>query len=90
MPANLPFEASAVLLWLAPNASPTDEDFNPANVTPPPAQNPLPYWFLHEAVVDAIEADRLHGKIPWIKFGTEILNEEAIKRLYCDAKKLTG
>lgn len=85
-PAEVPFDASAVVVWLPQGMTPTAADFHPNNVQPPPTA----YWFLHEAVVDVAQAQPSDGKVPWIKYGSTILDEAAIRTLFPEAKKITN
>ncbi|MFL5086327.1 MAG: hypothetical protein ACJ8FP_16045, partial [Xanthobacteraceae bacterium] len=52
IPAELGFDASAILLWFPSGEVPTDEDFKPRDEDPRAEK----YWFRHEAVLDAVHA----------------------------------
>jgi len=87
IPAELGFDASAILLWFPSGEVPTDEDFKPRDEDPRAEK----YWFRHEAVLDAVHAAvkgrRPPGYDPWIKYGDVLLDEHGIELQY---KRLTG
>ena len=90
IPAEVPFDASATLLWFPSGQVPSDADFKPQDIDP----RAETYWFRHEAVVEAVEAAingrRPNGRDPWIKYASGVLDEAAIRLQYERAKKITG
>lgn len=84
-PVDLPFDASAVLIWLPSGVDPQMDDFNHAKL----GAKPEAYWFLHEAIVDAVDKqDSKPGMVPWIKCGRDFLDQAAIKHWYPKAKEV--
>jgi hypothetical protein len=79
---NLNMRASAVLVWLADGEHPAHDSFSPQLVQPPPSPNPESWWCLEDAIVHVNDADRDHGKVPWIKTGDAILGPDQISRAY--------
>jgi hypothetical protein len=81
-PVDLPYDASATLLWLPENQCPKDSDF--VQVVRGPAQK---RWLLHEAIIEPIEWPR-SGKHPWIKSGDTVFDVKHIGSLYPMAKRV--
>ncbi len=78
--------AAAVLVWLPRGEVPTIESFGPGRIEPPPTPNPEPWWLLRDAIVHAREVSRAHDKVPWIKTGGTLLNEEQIFQAYLELR----
>ena len=80
--SNLPMKASAVLAWLPKGQNPAANDFDPADLKPPPRANPDGWWYLHQAITYAAETTQRYDKLPWIKVGEEILSPDEIQEIY--------
>lgn len=80
---------SATLLWFPEGESPSLADFNPAD----PKRRAEPWWFVHEAVSEAVHAAYRgaapEGHKPWILFKGIILGEEQIRHEYGCLRKLS-
>jgi hypothetical protein len=84
MPSNIPYHAAAVLIWLPPGQKPDTQNFDLSTVSDPPHPNPEPWWKGRDAIFYAAELsikDR-HGKLPWIKWGHELLSPTEIMDNY--------
>jgi hypothetical protein len=81
-PVDLQFDASATLLWLGEGERPKNSDFE--QIVAGPATKK---WFLHEAIVEAIESPP-PGKQPWVNYKDQVFDLDDIKKLYPAAKRV--
>ena len=89
MPPNIFHHDAAVLVWLLPGQTPDAQNFNRSSAVPPPSPNPEAWWNVKDAIVYAVELapDQRNGKVPWIKFGHDLLSPDEIQRVYADFKR---
>jgi hypothetical protein len=78
-------DRSATLLWFPDGKTPSSDDFDPAD----PILRAEPYWFAHEAIIDAVNAVHCAGAAagpagskPWLKYKDAILDEDEIRHEY--------
>jgi hypothetical protein len=88
MRANIYYHDAAILVWLAPGQIPDTENLAQSNLTTPPTPNPEPWWNARDAIIYAFEWSPAmrHGKVPWIKYGHELLSPYEINRVYSELK----
>jgi hypothetical protein len=79
---NIPLFAAAVLIWLPKGERPDPQILASSKVVPPPNPNPEPWWNLRDAVIYLVELQEKHGKLPWIKWGQELMSPEEILEIY--------
>jgi hypothetical protein len=84
MPPNILNHDAAVLIWLLPDQKPDIQNLDRAAVVAPPTPNPEPWWNVRDAIFYAAElaVDDRHGKVPWIKWGHELLSPQEITDAY--------
>lgn len=90
---TVPWNDSAVLVWMSPGDSPSAAAFDPNNRQEPPAPNPEGWWYLGQAIVHATEliaAGANNGKEPWIKVGDAVFDPPHIRVLYKTIQTLKG
>jgi hypothetical protein len=87
---NLELLSAAILLWLPKDEKPDIIKFNPSQIQPPPAENPEPWWLVHEAITYAMTVERWHSKVPWIKVGERLLGPDEIADIYKGMGNLSG
>jgi len=83
---ELDMMAAAALIWLPRGEVPTIGSFEPDRIEPPPASNPETLWLLRDAIVHACEVSRVHDKVPWIKTGGTLLDEDQIFQAYLELR----
>ena len=80
---GLPWNSSAILLWLPEGEKPSGtEHFCCGAQLSPPACNPMAWWNLGQALTHAGTNPGDHGKQPWIKAGEVILSSADVLRSY--------
>lgn len=73
------------MVWLPEGERPDSDDFDPREDLSPPHPNPEPWWHIYEAIIyayDTVAHGRNHEKLPWIKFGDELLSPDEIIEIY--------
>ena len=82
-PNTLPWNSSAIVLWLPDGEHPSGtEHFTCGATLHPPTCNPMAWWNLGQAVTHAGTSDNDHGKRPWIKAGEVVLSPNDVLRSY--------
>jgi hypothetical protein len=84
MPSNIPYHAAAVLVWLLPDQTPDVQNFDLSTASEPPHPNPEPWWNIKDAIFYAMElnTEKRQGKLPWIKWGHELLSPTEVAKNY--------
>lgn len=85
--ADISLDASAVLVWLPRETAPIPAVFE--GEWSLRAAVFLPFWYLHDAVVEAVEFIHPDGMVAYIKCGRHVLDSAMIGQLYAAAKRVT-
>ena len=81
--SKLPWESSAIVLWLKDGEEPIgNEHFSCRAELHPPECNPMAWWNLGQAVIHVGTNGNNHGKQPWIKVGETLLSPPDVLRSY--------
>ncbi len=90
---TMPWDAAAVLVWVAPGAAPNLERLEATQVQDPPRPNPTPFWRYSDAVEHATETlmnARHAGKEPWIKVDHHLFGPMDVSAHYRAIQALRG